>query len=897
MSDTADSMNHCTYTDAGGCWAKLRRTCREQRGSACRNTCDCEVTGVLSLVGHSADVAAVLSALLEQSVIAARLARLLGKASLSAEDRARICTLAALHDLGKISQGFQHAPFDRKYPQRGHIMPLVSLLKNGRDERDRKSAIQLRRLVTEGGLGSLSALLGAGDQWEPFLATLAHHGDLPAPQPALALLWQATATHDPIAASRGLIEAIRLWFPAAFDGAGIDWTPRFGHAFAGLLTLADWLGSDTTIFPMAGDGGAPDGTERYVWAKEKASELLARRLLAPETGRAACASFTWEIEPLTGFAAASAAQAAVLALPSAPAEGRTCLIEDETGSGKTEAALIHFLRLFDEGAVDGLYFALPTRAAAVQIHQRIVKLLKKLLRDAAPAVILAVPGYLDRASDAAAPLPGEAPLWPEEQEDAQWAAARPKRYLAACVAVGTIDQPLMGALRVRHAQLRSGAMLRLLLVVDEVHATDIYMTTILRHLLDQHRSAGGHALLMSATLGAFTRQSLLERRGRVSVADHQAAIETPYPAVWTDNAGFFANFAKPPEHEPKSVRVTLNTVWDDPATVATFAAEAGRMGARVLVIRNTVGDVVATQLALEALEPGLSLAVHGRGGPVLAPHHARFAPEDRRLLDGALEAVLGAHCERRGGSVTITSQTAEQSLDIDADLLITDLCPADVLLQRIGRLHRKRDRVPIAGFEEARVILLAPTEDVFAACFNADGQMGRGQAPLALGLVYPDLLGVVATRRAIAASPDLVIPRDNRRLVEAASHPESLQSLAEELGGAWVKHWWHILGTNAAQEGQAGIACLEWDKEIAAAIDLGEHIRVRLGLDDRLVSLPPATIGPFGHEISSLTVPGRWLSGVSAKEEPVSTPDEAGGLSIRFGDRLFVYDRLGLRRA
>jgi len=611
-------MNVFTDKNFGVCWAKLRRDCREQRGEACRNACNCEVTGFLSLVGHSADVAAVFNALLEQPVISSRLARLLCKTTLSVEDRAAICALAALHDLGKISQGFQHGPFDRPYPWRGHIKPFLAVVVNNR--RDNEAKKFWRRLEDEGGLASLSGLIGKAEGLFPFQATLAHHGSLPELEPAAPSLWRTTPDHDPVAACRTLIDAIRLWFPSAFDGAGLDWTPRFGHAFAGLLTLADWLGSDTAVFSLAGECGAPDGAERYAWAKEKAFALLAARLLAPERARAACAALHWAIEPLTGFKTASAAQAAILALPPAPAEGRICLIEDETGSGKTEAALMHFLRLFDEGAVDGLYFALPTRAAAVQIHKRIEKLLKNLLGNAAPAVILAVPGYLDRTSDAAAPLPGEATLWPEMQEDAGWASARPKRYLAACVAIGTIDQPLMGALRLRHAQLRSGAMLRLLLVVDEVHATDIYMTTILRHLLDQHRSAGGHTLLMSATLGAFARQSLLEPRGRVAAVDRAAAIETRYPAVWTDRTGLFTDFTEPQAHEPKSVRVTLNTEWNDPAKVAALAVKAARRDARVLVIRNTVNDVVKTQLALEEIEPRLSLTLVAPQGPVLAPH-------------------------------------------------------------------------------------------------------------------------------------------------------------------------------------------------------------------------------------------------------------------------------------
>jgi hypothetical protein len=165
-----------------------------------------------------------------------------------------------------------------------------------------------------------------------------------------------------------------------------------------------------------------------------------------------------------------------------------------------------------------MYFALPTRAAARQIHGRIQAALQRLLGDeAARYVTLAVPGYITRQAEGAS-LPEPDAHWPdasmEARHDALWASERPKRYLAGWVAVGTIDQVLMAGLRVRHAQLRSGAMLRLLLVVDEVHASDTYMTAILRNVLDQHRRAGGHALLMSATLGSAARARLLQPTGR-----------------------------------------------------------------------------------------------------------------------------------------------------------------------------------------------------------------------------------------------------------------------------------------------------------------------------------------------------------------------------------------------
>ena len=136
---------------------------------------------------------------------------------------------------------------------------------------------------------------------------------------------------------------------------------------------------------------------------------------------------------------------------------------------------------------------------------------------------------------------------------------------------------------------------------------------------------------------------------------------------------------------------------------ALRAIAAATEGARVLVVRNTVTAAVETWNAVRAAgEDRLLLRVVE--GPAL--HHGRFAPEDRKLLDEVVEAALSPQAARRapGGVIAIGTQTLEQSLDIDADALITDLCPIDVLLQRIGRLHR-HDLARPRGFETPRCIV------------------------------------------------------------------------------------------------------------------------------------------------------------------------------------------------
>ena len=135
----------------------------------------------------------------------------------------------------------------------------------------------------------------------------------------------------------------------------------------------------------------------------------------------------------------------------------------------------------------------------------------------APPVVLAVPGYLQVDSMKGHRLSRFEVLWddddPQHAHERAWTAENSKRYLAGAIVVGTVDQVLISALQVKHANLRAAGLARQLLVVDEVHASDAYMTALLRLVLDFHRQAGGHAFLMSATLGAAAAHYYLQPYG------------------------------------------------------------------------------------------------------------------------------------------------------------------------------------------------------------------------------------------------------------------------------------------------------------------------------------------------------------------------------------------------
>ncbi|MDG5975727.1 CRISPR-associated helicase Cas3 [Hydrogenophaga taeniospiralis CCUG 15921] len=587
--------------------------------------------------------------------------------------------------------------------------------------------------------------------------------------------------------------------------------------------------------------------------------------------------------------------------------GDIVVLEAETGSGKTEAALWRFLKLFEAGKVDSLYFALPTRVAATQLYQRVLALVTRLWPIDAPVVVRALPGYEAADDQEKISLPDFKVQWPDVPDDykanQRWVAESPKRFLAATIAVGTIDQALLGALKVKHAHMRHALLARSLLVVDEVHASDAYMTVLLEKLLQAHIKAGGHAILLSATLGAVARTRYLnignkKKHAPPSLADACAAA---YPALsFRDSTGIHLHpVAGNPQH--KTVHWETLDAMDDPKQISMLAAQAAAQGARVLVVRNTVPAAVTTLKALEEL----TLAQGGdwlfKVNGVSAVHHSRYSRQDRPLLDQAVEAQLGKTRQDRKGRVVVGTQTLEQSLDIDADLLITDLCPMDVLLQRLGRLHRhnRPEAERPEGCRQPRAWVLTPTgHDLSPLLKRARHGLGRFHDG---GGVYPDLRMVEATKRLIQAQPRRQIPAENRLLVEHATHIEALQVIEKELGPDWQKLGQAIEGDTSARRGVGHLHTLPYDEAFGEVLfpDSDQRIATRLGAADRLVIFDPPQPGPFQQDVKQLALRHHQVpEGVSPDTLPTNIAELPAGAGFEFalGAARYRYNRFGLER-
>ena len=418
------------------------------------------------LAHHCADVAACFEALASLPTVRARLERAAG-ISLSSVHIARLAVLAFLHDCGKLHPGFQAKGWpegDWRGRKHGHV-------------REGAAIFQCRDLEAIARNLHLEKLLEWGVDEHLLFSVLAHHGRPFIPDGIAEKRWQSVPRrgYDPVAASAEIGKTMHCWFKQAFvaDAGQLPEKADFQHLLCGLVSLADWLGSTQDIFAFSASLDA-DYMDK---AREKARQAVADigidvcRLRKSAAGRA-------DFETLTGGRRPRIQQQLV---GDYPLESPLVILEAETGSGKTEAALWRFAQLFEAGLVDSLYFALPTRAAAIQIQQRVNDAMRRLFGNGAPETVLAVPGYLKAGEAEGQRLPDWKVRWDDDDGAdeamllARWAAESVKRALAATIAVGTVDQAMLAALQVKHAHLRAAALSRSLLVIDEVHASDRYI--------------------------------------------------------------------------------------------------------------------------------------------------------------------------------------------------------------------------------------------------------------------------------------------------------------------------------------------------------------------------------------------------------------------------------------
>ncbi len=537
--------------------------------------------------------------------------------------------------------------------------------------------------------------------------------------------------------------------------------------FTGVAVLADWLGSNTKYFPYQ-DKAIP--LQDY-WA---IAQLRAKDALS-DSGVVPCAikkelSFK-DLFPVIHTASPLQQWAINVDIQKSP---QIFLLEDVTGAGKTEAAITLAYRLMESGNADGIFVALPTMATANAMYERISNVYSKLFVDDANLVL--AHGSRNLVDDFAKTIiHASTPENDVEQEDetasarcTAWLADHNKRALLAQVGVGTIDQALLGVLHSKHQSLRLLGLFGKILIVDEVHACDAYMQGVLEVLLEFHARAGGSVILLSATLPVHMKQKLLDAYAKGRKALCPVISEQAYPlATWWQAINTNQLHQEPLATRQAVTRTVAVNYQHDITQVKNAVLDAVNAGQCVCWIRNTIADALEAHKLFADEIPTEDITLF----------HARFCLSDR--LD-AEELVLykfgkfSTHALRKG-QLVIATQVIEQSLDVDFDLLISDLAPIDRLVQRAGRLRRhSRDvqgnRLLADGAVDQRG---EPFLWVYAPEWTDEplSNWVKNVLPKA-GFVYPDHGQLWLTAKALQVG-SFTMPHDARHLIESVFGEDS----------------------------------------------------------------------------------------------------------------------------
>lgn len=434
---------------------------------------------------------------------------------------------------------------------------------------------------------------------------------------------------------------------------------------AGFLILCDWLASNQNWFapePEISLGDYRLLSEQRAKNAVKMAGLLSATNSDSPTEFGALFSTLKRLRPL---------QLAIDEIPTAIFSA-PCLaiIEAPTGEGKTEAALALAHRIARSTGSDEIYYALPTTATSNQMFVRINHHIRKHLDLEGRAKL--IHGQAMLVEDDLLVKPMENGHGNDQSDPLEWFSPK-KLALLAPFGVGTIDQAELAALNVRHVALRQIGLAGKVVILDEVHAYDVYMTTVIEGLLNWLSKTGASVILLSATLPSARRASLAKAYG------HNMQIGEGYPNIWVGSpAGVFNTSPKAFQPDRQIELNFLNLEENDVEAKADWLLSAASEGGCVCWITNTVNR--AQQLYQAVVNRDQTV--------VCILLHARFPLADRQRIEQEITACFGPQGKRPTKAIVIGTQVLEQSLDLDFDLIVSDIAPVDLLLQRAGRLHR-----------------------------------------------------------------------------------------------------------------------------------------------------------------------------------------------------------------
>lgn len=598
--------------------------------------------------------------------------------------------LAYLHDIGKITPLFQ-AKILESLPGRRTIfehygvkIPEYSKFINKNNSHHAKCGEAI--LIAMGFPNDFSSIIGA------------HHG-MPADDVKNHIEYYPQHFYGIPKDREFWLALYKEWIAFAFESVGVSdiselpkLNKRTQVLLSGLLIMSDWMASDRANFDLI--------EENMILSEEEYSpnrfDYACEMLSLPEVWMPGQEKFfEKDFKKRFGFPMNEIQKVVIETAENVNSPG-LFILEAPMGSGKTEAALSVAEILASRFEKTGLFFGLPTQATANGIFDRVVQWAELQSGEAFHSIILAhgnaefYPMFVN--------MQKSIPQIDEDGEEDSGLVVHSffsgnKQSLLPDFVVGTVDRLLMAALRKKHVMLLHLGLSQKVVIVDECHAYDAYMNKYLDTALAWMHEYGVPVILLSATLPGDRRTGLINAYLRRS-GNEPELIETTYPRLTYTNGDRVNSVSLSGTSPNKSVQITKGN--DD--IVIDEIKRAVKAGACVGIICNTVSRAqYFAKLAREIKKAKTIL------------YHAQFVISDRIEKEEKLKKAVGksSNFTERKGIVVVGTQVLEQSLDIDFDLLITDLCPMDLLLQRIGRLHRHdhRQNRP-QGYDNAECIVL-----------------------------------------------------------------------------------------------------------------------------------------------------------------------------------------------
>ena len=616
------------------------------------------------------------------------------------EDSARraLCVLAAAHDIGKISPGFQ-----KKAPELVPRLKKQGFTFHPADEGDHgitsfdflcRQFEDLRRI---------------DDEYIPLIcaqATACHHGryiDCEYRCPDSEQWEQERKQH--------FQQICRIWnieadaFPLPHTAPPAQWTV----VLAGVICIADWIGSSLD-FPQ----NAPSRAAYLKIRQKQIDDTLRKSGFVVGAPPHRDLSFADLFTPKDAAPwAENPTQKALRELTEDIDGPFIALVESPTGIGKTEAALQVYARRARRKA-QGIYFALPTMATTNAMFSRIHEFLNRLFAGGETQIKLAqsearlnpafgellARGVYDAAGSGSEATDGAA-------RACEWFNIGSKRGLLAEHAVGTVDQAMMAAMTTRHHFVRLLGLTDKLVVIDEIHSYDSYMNQIIQSLLAWLRALDSPVILLSATLHKAMRRDLITAYAGQGIT--RELPTGPNVTVWSEQ-GLRTRAIR--DLPIRQVEIRLHELSDNSS--GSFMSESARLtlaavnaGGCVACIVNTVDEA---QKIFKQIDAGLAPDI-----PRFLVH-SRFMRKDRSAHETRLQKMFGRDgAERPERAVVVATQILEQSLDVDFDTMISDLAPIDLLIQRLGRVHRHLTERPSARRPHPlpAITVLSPPADNF----------------------------------------------------------------------------------------------------------------------------------------------------------------------------------------